>query len=85
MRHELENNPPDIGSFALDLFEITSDLDTSFDRKARDIPCLWCDRFYLEIGILAENLDNQYTSRHVCPPSYSLHPGQSFHPPDAYC
>lgn len=85
MRHELENNPPDIGSFALDLFEIASDPDTSFERKVQDFLCLGCERFDLEIGILAEIENNKYTVRHVCSPTDSLQPGQSFDLADTYC
>ncbi len=40
MRHELEDNPQDIGSFALELFEIASDPHTSFERKVQDFLCL---------------------------------------------
>ena len=78
MRHEPEDKPPDIGSFALDLFEIVSDPDTSFERKVQDFLCLGCERFDLEIGILAEIENNTYTVRHVCSPSDSLQAGQSF-------
>ena len=78
MRHEPEDKPPDIGSFALDLFEIVSDPDTSFERKVQDFLCLGCEWFDLEIGILAEIENNTYTVRHVCSPSDSLQPGQSF-------
>ena len=85
MRHELENNPPDIGSFALDLFEIASDPDTSFEQKVQDFLCLGCERFNLEIGILAEIENNKYTVRHVCSPTDSLQPGQSFDLADTYC
>ncbi len=85
MRHELENRPPDIGSFALELFEVVSDPDTSFERKVQDFLCLGCERFDLEIGILAEIENNTYTVRHVCSPTDSLQPGQSFDLADTCC
>ena len=85
MPHELEDNPPDIGSFALDLFEIASDPETSFEHKVQDFLCLGCERFDLEIGILAEIENNKYTVRHVCSPTDSVRPGQSFDLADTYC
>lgn len=85
MRRELEDNPPEIGSFALDLFEIVSDPETSFERKVQDFLCLGCEWLDLEIGILAEVQKNKYIVRHVCSPTDSLQSGQSFDLADTCC
>jgi K+-sensing histidine kinase KdpD len=85
VRHQVEAGRPDIESFAIDLLRIASDPDTSFERKLQEFLVLGCERFGLEIGILAKVEGAKYTIRQVCCPDDSLQPGQTFDLGDTYC
>ena len=54
MRREAEGSTHDVASFVLDLLQIASDPETSFDRKVQDFLMSGCELFDLETGILAQ-------------------------------
>ena len=72
MRREAEGSTHDIASFVLDLLQIVSDPETSFDRKVQDFLTSGCELFDLETGILAEVEGDRYTIRQVCSPDGKL-------------
>jgi signal transduction histidine kinase len=82
---QLEDTPPNIESFTTGLLQIAADPETSFERKVQDLLQMGCERFALEIGILAEIEGNKYTIRQVSSPDDSLKPGQSFDLSETYC
>lgn len=68
------------------LYEITSRHDQGFDHQVRELLHLGCERFGLDIGILANITGNRYRIVHqVSPDDIPMVDGAEFDLPETYC
>lgn len=69
-----------------ELYEITSAYQTGFAERTRELLALGCERFGLEIGILAQIDSDRYRVVHqVCPDEVQLEDDVQFNLPETYC
>lgn len=68
------------------LYEITANYRLGFDEQVRQLLQLGCERFHLDIGILARVQGNRYTVvQSVAPDTVEIPPGVEFELGDTYC